>query len=374
MRILFITNNMPLNIDGVGDYTANLAREFARYGHFVTVVCRDCRYIKTNYEDIKVYPVVRTWNRAAVQSILEVIRVNTIEWVCLQYVPHGFHPKGLPFGLLSIVKAIRKQAGVKLMTFCHEVSTFSEKGDFKSVLLSLMVRFITKQILSQSNVMATSIDYYKRMMRSLIRNVDIGVIPIASNIPSTFCDKNNVDLLRKSIATNDEVIISFFGLRDITVSIAALNELKKEGCNIKVMFIGKLPQVMPDDILFDTYKTGVLNVTEINKFFKVSDILVLPQDNRFGCSFKSGSLAAAMTEGLPVITAKGCLTSEELIDGENVVFTDFTNVECVKSAVLSLVKSPELRWKIGDGAKNCSKERTWQYTYQEYIKLMMKWM
>lgn len=108
---------MPLNIDGVGDYTANLAREFARYGHFVTVVCRDCRYIKTNYEDIKVYPVVRTWNRAAVQSILEVIRVNTIEWVCLQYVPHGFHPKGLPFGPIIYSESDKEASGGEINDF-----------------------------------------------------------------------------------------------------------------------------------------------------------------------------------------------------------------------------------------------------------------
>ena len=41
MRILFITNQMPPLVDGVGDYTCNLARGFARHGHEAAVVCRE---------------------------------------------------------------------------------------------------------------------------------------------------------------------------------------------------------------------------------------------------------------------------------------------------------------------------------------------
>ena len=58
MNILFITNTLPPVVDGVGDYTLNLAKEFAKHGHKVSIVCKRNDRVKTDYEDIRVFPIV----------------------------------------------------------------------------------------------------------------------------------------------------------------------------------------------------------------------------------------------------------------------------------------------------------------------------
>lgn len=38
MKILFITNNFPPIVDGVGDYTYNIAKQFAEHNHKVYII------------------------------------------------------------------------------------------------------------------------------------------------------------------------------------------------------------------------------------------------------------------------------------------------------------------------------------------------
>lgn len=49
----------------------NLACEFARHGHKVTVVCRKLKDIRIDYEDIDVKPIVETWNKKAIAPVCE---------------------------------------------------------------------------------------------------------------------------------------------------------------------------------------------------------------------------------------------------------------------------------------------------------------
>lgn len=63
----------------------------------------------------------------------------------------------------------------------------------------------------------------------------------------------------------------------------------------------------------------------------------------YGCSFKSGSLIAALRNRLPVITSRGKFTSALLKLDENICFADFNSAKSVKAAMLSLLKNEELR-------------------------------
>lgn len=370
MKILFITNKLPPLVDGVGDYTYNLAHEFAKHGHVVTVVCKDYDGIHTIYNDIEILPIVKTWNKQAIQPVVNAIKERQIEVVSLQYVPHGFHPRGLPFALIRLVEAIKKQ-NVRLFTFCHEVSVQPIKGDLKRALLSYMMRRITKQILKQSDYVATSIDFYKEMIKNvLVERKDIEIIPIASNIPNTLITNETKAVLRDRIAKLDEIIIAFFGERDFSSSLQAIKTLQKKGEKIKVLFIGKMRQSLKSQLPDSCYCTGILDVQNINPYFLVADIFVLPENNIYGCSFKSGSLAAALRSGLPVISAKGIMTSPLMINNENIIFTDFKDVMTLVDCFSVLIHDSNKRKTIGENAKKLLKKNTWENTYLSYMEIM----
>lgn len=370
MSILFITNRFPPLVDGVGDYTFNLAKEFVRNGHEVVVVCsQNSRVVEGNHDGMWVYPVVAKWNGSAGKKIVCIAKQHSIDIISLQYVPHGFDKKGLPIGLLFSINKLKK-AGFPLLVFCHEVSVEYFSGSIKQRLLEYLMKKITKSILKQSDYIATSITHYRYMIEQLVGKRRIGQIPIASNIPAIVPSYALLSSLRNRIACAGELVISFFGLRNISTSLEAIKQLQSEGYKLKILFIGKSPESIQKVPPPNSIKTGVLETKEIYKYFLVSDIMILPENSLYGASFKSGSLAAAMEAGLPVITAKGYLTDELLKDGKNVVFTNFDNVLDVKASVSYLVDNQEKRKAIGEAAKLLMKDRTWEYTYKEYIKMM----
>ena len=120
MNVLFISKGLPPAVDGVGDYTINIAREFSSHGHSVTIVCKKAEDVITDYANITVLPVVEAWNNNNGKRIRQLINERNIDVTMLQYVPHAFEPHGLPFGLLSFVQQIKK-SNKPVFTFLHEV-------------------------------------------------------------------------------------------------------------------------------------------------------------------------------------------------------------------------------------------------------------
>lgn len=367
MKILFITNKFPPLVDGVGDYTYNLAHEFAKHGHEATVICRAYDGIHTIYGDIKVLPIVKAWNKQAIQPIVNVIKERQIEVVSLQYVPHGFHPKGLPFALISIVGTINKQK-VRLFTFCHEVCTSPEKGRIKFTLISYLMQYITRQILNQSDYVATSIAYYSQRIEQLTGRKNIPLIPIPSNIPLCRLPMNDLETLKRKIASNHEFIIGFIGKRNSDECINAICSLIAEGEKVKMLSIGKT-NLLNRDLKDYVYKTGVLAIKDLSAYIEVSDCIALPENKQSGCSFKSGSLVASMRAGKVVITTKGFMTDKSLIDGENIIFTN-GEFDKYKKSIQCLIYSQFDRKSIGENAKKMTMEMTWTKTYEKYMECL----
>lgn len=367
MKILFITNNFPPLVDGVGDYTYNIAKQFVKHNHKVYIICRNNPQINTDVQGMTILPIIDEWNYNCHKSIIKFIKEKTIEVVSLQYVPHGFQSKGLPFPIIKLTKEIKRN-NTKLFTFFHEVSVEKEKKNIKRTLLSMLMQHISKKIIENSEYVATSIEYYKNMMLKLVPNKkEIPLIPIASNIPETKLSKEELLSLKKELAPNAETIISFFGIRNIQTSINTISELKEYGYKLKVLLIGKTSKHLPSNLPADTIKTGTLNINEIDQYLKISDIFILPENNDSGCSFKSGSLAAGLRNNLPIITTKGKLTSKELYNQDNILFCDFTNLNEIKGKILYLMDCLHKK-KI---LKNNIHYTDWNDTYNIYLDILI---
>lgn len=370
MNILFITNQIPPLVDGVGDYTYNIATEFSKHKHKVYIVCKKNIQLSIQNNDITILPIIEQWNNYASKQIINLILEHNIDTVSLQYVPHGFHPKGIPYSLILIVKNI-KSTKVKLMIFCHEVYVPFIKGNIKLFINSKLSKFVTKQILHQCDIIATSIDFYQKMIQQLCPDKEIpSPIPIVSNVPFSQLNEEQLSQLRDKIASQNEIIISFFGMRNISNSIKAIKELINQGEKIKVLFIGRTEEKIPFLQPQEYFRTGILSTNELDQYLQISDILILPENSIYGCSFKSGSLSAALRDGLCVVTAKGLLTSHEMIHNKNIVFTDFSQNHHIKQCLKELLLHSEKREIIGKNGALLTSSFTWENTYKAYINLI----
>lgn len=369
MNLLFITTGYPPQADGVGDYTFNLAKEFVKGRHRVSVVCKRMPVECMACEGILVYPLVSRWNLKSVRPVVKLIKESGAEAVLLQYVPHGYSKKGLPFALALLAVAIRRLCNVRLFTFCHELYVGKEKGNPKRNLLSFLMRNITRCIVRQSDNVATSLPVSKKQLQRWVKpGRPVGLIPIPSNVPDCPATAEELEAFRRKFAGDDEVILAFFCSRRNGISLPRLLRLNDQGCKVKILIIGKSAMECPADDR--VYKTGILPIDEIGWYLRISDVLILPEAPESGCSFKSGSLMAALRCGLPVLTNRGRLTDESLKDGYNIVFADFTREEAFMPVLADLVKNPEKRCRIGSNAQQTVKHISWEATCAAYTQMM----
>jgi len=108
LKILFFCASLEAGRDGVGDYTTRLAGEFRSQGHKSWIIAINDRHLQPapGFES-NVGAVDRMQMDSRLSSSTGWLqRIRTIQravveyqpdWVSLQYVPYGFHRKGLPF-------------------------------------------------------------------------------------------------------------------------------------------------------------------------------------------------------------------------------------------------------------------------------------
>ena len=364
MNILFICNNMPPMVDGVGDYTYNIASEFARHGHEVHVICRKRKEIRTDYDDLHIVPMVERWDRSTGKRIAQYVKDNHIDVVSLQYVPHGFHPKGLPFGLVPCMKEVKK-TGVKMMVFCHEVCIGMGKWhEIKQNAMAILMESITRGIVRMCSVVITSISHYKQRLKGLGVE-DVAVVSIPSNIPNAVIGEEQRKALRHMIANDDEIVITLFGNRNFTNVLKAIHKLLQSGHKIIVLALGKINASIPQGEPY-IYYTGAREIAELASFIQVSDMLVLPENTHSGCSLKSGSLSAAIQFHVPVISNKGFMT-EDVLDSV-VYYTESDTVDEYERTIKVLMNDIGLRDCMKRSCVALSKHLNWQSTYEMYIK------
>ena len=368
MKILFITNQLPPLVDGVGDYTYNIAKQFANHNHEVYIVCKKNPKININIEGITVLPIVEKWNFNCHKPILKFIKEKGIEIVSLQYVPHGFHPKGLPFPLIKLTNEI-KRYNTKLFTFFHEVCIDYSGWNIKKSLYSIGIRYIAKRIINNSDYIATSIKHYSERIKRFQKSANVTTIRIASNIPHFCYNEEDIKQLKQKIAPNKEFIILFFGKRDVDCHIQAIKELITEGNKIVVLSVGNT-YFINHDYGIPAYKTGLLDINDISQYFQIADCFCLPENEDCGCSFKSGSLAVGLQYGLPIITNKGFMTESLLISDNNVIFVNSRDVGDIKKSIKHLIQDKDYYQTIRNNALSMGKTLTWESTFTIYMDIL----
>jgi glycosyltransferase involved in cell wall biosynthesis len=115
MRIVFICSCLEPGKDGVGDYTRRLAGELIRQGHQAAVVALNDGYVSAprieaqEAEGVSIQalrlPRNARWGER-IERARSWVDAHAPDWVSLQFVCFGFHPKGLPFGLGRRLRAV----------------------------------------------------------------------------------------------------------------------------------------------------------------------------------------------------------------------------------------------------------------------------
>ena len=193
MRLSFYCSCLEPGRDGVGDYTRRLSGELIRQGHACTAVALNDWSISTLVSEPQVVeettiPVLRLPGNMPWAQRIEASRQWSAsfhpDWTSLQFVPFGFHAKGLCFGLGKHLAALNTGAPWHVMF--HELwlglgAQASAKDRAWGFLQRLAVTDLLKRL--QPRLVHTQADPYQTVLGR--EGIQVQLLPLFSNIPQT---------------------------------------------------------------------------------------------------------------------------------------------------------------------------------------------
>jgi hypothetical protein len=191
MKIAFLCRSLEPGRDGVGDYTRRLAGELIRQGHLAVIVALNDPYISETVFDqqeiegtsisVQRLPDVLPWSKRIVAA-RDWLDDFSPDWISLQFVPFGFHRKGLCFGLGKMLAAMNRTASWHIMF--HELWLgLGKKSSLKHRVVGALQRLIILDLMERlrPRTVHTQTESYRI---ALIREkIQSSILPLFGNIP-----------------------------------------------------------------------------------------------------------------------------------------------------------------------------------------------
>jgi hypothetical protein len=169
--LLQIVPLVPGGIDGVGDYALTVSRRLRdEFGCETTFAA----FNAGSAEDVSGFDVVPL-------ETLPDDRAPKFDNILLHYVNYGFQKRGVPFRLMSILSALRKQHRGKLITIFHELYASGPPWQSAFWLQPLQIH-LAKRVARLSDSCIVSSESFLRQVKRLAPSANVELHPV----PSTF--------------------------------------------------------------------------------------------------------------------------------------------------------------------------------------------
>ena len=369
---MFITKSLPPKRDGVGDYTWNLAHEFAKRGFEVSVAClNDSQFNYVSSSTVKILPIVKSWTYSGTRELVENLKLVKPEWILFQYVPFSFRRNGMPIQLPSLLSEWREYS--KVLAFFHEPFVRLQLFPFKSLVLSCVQRWVAMRLCQKADKIVTSIDLYKSFLSQFTQK-SIEVIPVGSNVLPGENNNDSIEIVRRRIAPNGEKIISTFGVRNHVLLIDLFKKLLEQRNDCRLLICGEgTGGSLYKEIADYIYITGYLSASQIHDYLRTSDLFILPdalyEGKLGGTSNKSGSLAAALAAGLPVIGIKGDMNNALLKEIPELYLVNLNDINPIVQIVNTILN------RNSNGLENPNnlfwkRKLSWEVIANQFVQIL----
>ncbi|PTQ99353.1 glycosyltransferase involved in cell wall biosynthesis [Mucilaginibacter yixingensis] len=193
MKIIFICASAEPGRDGVGDYSRRLAAALICLGHEAGILAINDHAVDevTNANQSADGIDIKTLRIPASLSTNErlwfakkYIGEAAPDWLSLQYVPFGFHPKGLKRGLGNELKSI--SGNIRWHVMFHELWVgMAEEESAKLIWWGKAQQYLIRGLLKKLDPKAvhTQTMLYQAQLKKL--GVKAGYLPLFGNIPVT---------------------------------------------------------------------------------------------------------------------------------------------------------------------------------------------
>ncbi len=376
MKVLAISGEYPPAMGGLADYTFLLRQTLVEQGVEVDVLTSTQPSSTEN--EPAVLRIVDNWQWSSWETIRGVVRDRTPDIVDIQYqsAAYGIHPaiNGLPGRL-------RKSCpGTKVVVTFHDLRppyAFPKAGRLRNELV--------RQTAQRADLAICSDEADADRVQRWRKTAPTALIPIGSNIPHVNLSDDERRRLRDAARTPPAgFAVGYFGFinssKGLDTLVRGFQRFAADHPSSRLWFIGKqfgasdaTNQETADELgaLLDTtgvraqaHRTGPLEPAQISAWLQAADVCVLPY--RDGWSWRRGTLLAALTQGIPVVTTRrpSVATAEpslpELVHGRDSYLVAPDDPIGLAAGLTELADSPMLRSTLADGARETTTRFSWE--------------
>ena len=184
MRIAFICSRLGRGRDGVGDYVRRLSVELVSQGHPVLALAlRDTR---DETEEPAGGPRIRRFHAADSPDLARAELADFApEWISLQWVPYGWHPRGLPWSAGDRLAALHPTTPNRHL-MAHELWVGENRGapPLDRRLWRPLQRIVTRRLARawRPALVHTTTPVYAAMLADL--GLRASLLPLPGNLPA----------------------------------------------------------------------------------------------------------------------------------------------------------------------------------------------
>lgn len=394
MRILFLTGEFPPMPGGVGDCMNEIAKQLDALGVEIQVLT-STQAQNLRSSSFVVRPILHNWGWSSYRVIANICREFKPDIVHIQYQTGAFamHPaiNFLPRYFRGRAGDVGRAPRPALRPMPRIVTTFHDlRVPYLFPKAGPVREWVTRELARTCDaVIATNDDDYTQLLTLNLKHLTL--IPIGSNITTTPpADFDRTTLRVKLGVAENETLLCYFGFLNASKGGETLIRALALIPNAKLLMIGAQTGASdPTDAIYLAHIrkliddlsltqrvlwTGYLEPTQVTAHFLASDICVMPY--RDGASYRRGTLMAALAHGCAIVTtqvqgSKLQVSSQlpPLRDGENCLLVPPDDPHATANAVQRLMASPELRAKIGAGARALAQYFTWDKIAQQHLEL-----
>jgi hypothetical protein len=315
MRVAFICADSTPRRDGVGDYTRLLAQTLAGHGAQTQVLALNVRHDPAGAFGVLALPETMEWRerlRRAKRALSE-FRADAIS---LQYVPHGWNPKGLPLRKARDLSALCRR-WPSLLTL-HELWQGSvPPSEARDVVYGTLQRPISLALarsFGPGGTATTNAAYRDVLAR---HGIEAALLPLMGNLVPRPADRDAVRRtllarLAPEAAPDETWLCGLFGSRPAWLARPETwrtlqDALRRAGRVPVLALLGGPP---PGDAELAGWRAslpgvpighpGELDDAALSAHLQALDLAVTP--TRPALIGKSGSAAAVMEHGVPVVS------------------------------------------------------------------------
>jgi glycosyltransferase involved in cell wall biosynthesis len=391
MKVCLISGEFRPMQGGVGDFTYEVGQALHDLGAAVTVLTSTAAGPPRNEDGLRVEPRLERWGWNSWQIIMHTAEELEADVLNIQYqaAAYGMHPA---INFLPLRLRARKQRPRVVVTF-HDLKVpylFPKAGRIRWWVVLALACWSDAVIVTNAEDL-TALAPYPLSPAPY-------VIPIGSNIEPAPPAGYDRDVWRGRWGVGlEDILLSYFGFLNESKGgetlMRALDGVVKKGYRARLLMVGgkwgssdptNFAYAQRVEALLDELGlservmwTGYTPPEEVSANLLASDICVLPY--RDGASFRRGSFMAALVHGLPTVTTSVDLLAADsksaaprlpsLRDGENVLVVPPDDVAALAEAIARLADTPELRQRLGQGAKELSKAFGWDSIAEKTLEV-----